>query len=295
MRDILKKLFLDRTKSHERYVIELNYPTSSNNAPRWGYGKPPNAAILIEIEKNRSRYVSLLQDLLQYKTGFLSLNKRLEPYRDKPILANPWLPGLDSFALYTMIARYRPNTYLEIGSGISTRIARSAITDHSLTTRIISVDPEPRAEIDAICDHSIRNSLEDLDDSIFSELSENDILFLDSSHRSFMNSDVTIFFLDTLPRLAQGVIVEIHDIFLPLDYPPSWANRYYNEQYLLGAYILAGEQKLHTLLPNAFISNDPELRSLIDPVFSGPDMTGVSHGGGSFWLSISEQQCPPSA
>ena len=54
-----------------------------------------------------------------------------------------------------------------------------------------------------------------------------------------MNSDATTIFLDTIPRLRSGVLVEIHDVTLPYDYPTEWIDRYYSEQYLLAAYILA--------------------------------------------------------
>lgn len=64
------------------------------------------------------------------------------------------------------------------------------------------------------------------------------MVFLDGSHRTFQNSDVTVFLLDVLPRLAPGITVGIHDIFLPRDYPEDWIPKYYSEQYMLGAYMV---------------------------------------------------------
>jgi hypothetical protein len=58
------------------------------------------------------------------------------------------------------------------------------------------------------------------------------VLFIDSSHHSFTNSDVTAFYLDILPRLKSGVVIQIHDVFFPYDYPPEWSDGFYNEQYL---------------------------------------------------------------
>jgi hypothetical protein len=84
------------------------------------------------------------------------------------------------------------------------------------------LDPEPRAQIDALCDTSIRRRLEDCDLSMFDQLEAGDILFFDGSHRVFTNSDVTVFFLELMPRLKPGVIVHIHDIFLPCS---SWIAR----------------------------------------------------------------------
>jgi hypothetical protein len=86
-----------------------------------------------------------------------------------------------------------------------------------------------------------------------------DILFFDGSHRTFTNSDVTVFFLETLPRLPPGVIVHIHDIFLPADYPPEWNKRMFSEQYILAAMLLGKAPAFRTLLPDYFACTDPEL------------------------------------
>jgi len=85
------------------------------------------------------------------------------------------------------------------------------------------------------------------------------MLFIDGSHHCFMNSDATVIFLEILPRLKSNVIVQIHDIFLPYDYPPGWENRYYSEQYLLAAYLLAGTKIFNIILPMQYISKDEEL------------------------------------
>jgi hypothetical protein len=71
-----------------------------------------------------------------------------------------------------------------------------------------------------------------------------DVLFFDGSHRCLQNSDVTAFFLDVLPELPSGVIVGIHDIVLPNDYPSVWKDRYYSEQYILAAYLLGAQERV---------------------------------------------------
>ncbi len=98
-----------------------------------------------------------------------------------------------------------------------------------------------------------------------------------------MNSDATVFFLEILPRLKPGILVHIHDIFLPFDYPPEWAGRIYPEQYLLACYLLAGS-RLQVELPNAFVSQDAELCSILDPIWRLEQMRGVAPHGVSFWV-----------
>jgi len=151
---------------------------------------------------------------------------------------------------------------------------------------LISLDPEPRREIDRLCDEVIRERLETVDLDLFDHLEAGDILFIDGSHRCFMDSDVTVAFLDILPRLAPGVIVHFHDIFLPYDYPAAWGERYYSEQYLLACFLLAETKLFRILFPNWFIGRDAELTAVLDPLFTRPEMQGVEPRGGSFWLEI---------
>jgi len=129
---------------------------------------------------------------------------------------------------------------VEIGSGNSTRFARWASDALGLETRIVSIDPEPRIDIDGLCDERVRLPLESADLAAFNNLTAGDIVFCDSSHRAFANSDVTTFFLDVLPRLGPGTVWGLHDICSPNDYMPIFAERCYNEQYMLEVYMLGG-------------------------------------------------------
>ncbi|HNA64026.1 MAG TPA: hypothetical protein PKZ51_04845, partial [Saprospiraceae bacterium] len=82
-----------------------------------------------------------------------------------------------------------------------------------------------------MADKIIRHPLENIDFDVVSALNENDILFVDNSHRILPNSDSMVFFLEVLPKLKKGVIVHLHDIYLPYDYPQFMCNRFYSEQY----------------------------------------------------------------
>lgn len=196
------------------------------------------------------------------------------------------MPALDGVALYGFLVTYKPKIYMEVGSGNSTKFARKAIADHNLDTIIVSIDPYPRAEINEICDEIIRKPVEEINLKIFDRLHKNDILYIDNSHRIFMNSDATTVFLDVIPGLKSGVLVEIHDITLPYDYPTEWINRYYSEQYLLAAYVLANKNMFDIVLPNFFISHDNELNSIMAPLWEQKEMRNVETHGCSFWLRI---------
>ena len=95
-----------------------------------------------------------------------------------------------------------------------------------------------------------------------------------------------VFFLEVLPRLRKGVIVHLHDIYLPYDYPQFMCDRFYSEQYGLAMYLLANPKKYKPILPAYFISEDHELSRVIEPVWNHKNLENVERHGGSFWLQI---------
>lgn len=177
--------------------------------PRYGQGKPPHRQLYEIIDMNRTAYKHTLQSFLDFKEYFVSIPVRRPATTEEPYWACTWLPALDIVALSSFLIISNPKIYFEIGSGFSTKFARRAISHYGLRTKIVSIDPSPRVEIDSICDNIIRKPVEDVDLGIFDELESGDILFVDSSHRCCMNSDVTVVFLDILPRLrANGLLNE---------------------------------------------------------------------------------------
>jgi hypothetical protein len=53
-------------------------------------------------------------------------------------------------------------------------------------------------------------------------------------------SDVDIVLNRIIPMLPGGVLVHMHDVFLPDDYPPAWRWRGYSEQQGVAPYLLGG-------------------------------------------------------
>src|SRR5204862_932227 len=140
---------------------------------------------------------------------------------------------------------------------------------------------------DALCDVVLRQPLEEVDLAIFAELQQDDVVFIDGSHRVFQNSDATVFITEVVPRLPRGVIYGMHDVFLPLDYgesvlSPEWPDevlpypraeielaiadfisRYYSEHYLMAAYLLGGGDGDEVLLPCAWITRQVKLLEIL--------------------------------
>lgn len=280
---MIKQLYYFLNPKYQNLFLEYKV----NFKPRYGHGKPPHKLLYDIINAHRSEYSLLLNDAIKFCEVFHKLRK-MDQEKDalRPVYNNGYLPGLDIIMLYTIIAHYKPQTYFEVGSGNSTKVAYKAIRENNLNTKIISVDPVPREEIDQITDAIIRKPFEDISFEAIFSLKENDILFIDSAHRILPNSDSMVFYLEVLPKLQKGVILHIHDIYLPYDYPQFMCNRFYSEQYGLAMNLMANSNKFKPIMPNYFVSQDEELRKILSPVWNHPNLDGVEQHGGSFWLRI---------
>jgi len=267
--------------------IFLDYPVQFK--PRYGHGLPPHAGLYDIVNEHRNSYEQWLNLSLQHVDNLAKIkDASQETDTSKPVWNNGFLPGLDIIAIYTMLAELKPAKYVEIGSGNSTKVAYKAKQEHGLKTEITSIDPMPRAEIDQLADKVIRQPFENIDFSFIDELNEGDILFVDNSHRILPNSDAMVFFMEILPRLKKGVVVHIHDIYIPYDYPQFMCDRAYNEQYGLAMYLLANPAKYRTILPNYFISEDAELAAILKPFWEKENLRHVERHGGSYWLQVNE-------
>jgi len=264
-------------------TIELDYPV----LPKIRYDEEnPHLLLSCLFSKGNKRYARLLGRFAKYSDNFKKISLHADPSSPhEPYWKNGWIPAIDAISIYGFIAEQKPSVYFEIGSGNSTKFARRAIRDGHLTTRIISVDPCPRAEINDLCDTVIREPVENIDKKIYASLPANSVVYIDNSHRCFQNSDVTVCFLDILPALPIGVTVGIHDIMLPYDYSESWFKRYYNEQYVLAAFLLGGGGGYKILLPCRYAYHTPEVYHKILPVFETPELKGLGDPGGAFWMS----------
>jgi len=251
---------------------------------RYGAGRPPHAGLGRILAAGRDRYAGFIDRMAEQRADFAQVLDFAKDTALRPYWLNWWFPPLDAIALSTMLRTGRPRVLVEVGSGISTKFARWTIECHGLDTRITSIDPQPRQEIERLVDRQIRRPLEQIPLESFDQLGENDILFIDSSHRAFENSDVTTFFLDVLPRLKPGVLVHIHDVYLPYDYLSAYLDRLWNEQYFLATALLYGGAGLEILFPCWYVSQDPELGALVDQRLRQGPLKHLSLHGVSFWL-----------
>jgi predicted O-methyltransferase YrrM len=158
----------------------------------------------------------------------------------------------DAEILYAMVREKKPSRVIEIGSGGSTKIIATALRmnfiENPQKSQLISIEPYPQDFLKDFANVSkdflefslLTQKVEAVNLSVFESLQTNDILFVDSSHVFKSGSDVEFEFLQIYPRLQTGVLVHIHDIFFPYDYPIEWnlkESRYWNEQYFLETFL----------------------------------------------------------
>jgi len=173
---------------------------------------------------------------------------------------NQYFSSPDAEVLYAILRDKNPRFYVEVGCGNSTKIARQAIIDGALDTRITSIDPYPRTDIKDYADEIIAQPVEFCDSSVFDELGCNDVLFIDSSHIIQTGNDVVYLYNTVIPKLPQGVIIHIHDIFLPYDYPEKWiidGKWNWNEQYLVQCMLMLSD-KFEVLWPGYYLQKKIE-------------------------------------
>lgn len=144
-----------------------------------------------------------------------------------------------------MIRLKKPKHIFEIGSGNSTLLARYAIKKNKEENskyhcKHVCIEPYEMPWLEKSGISVFREKVENVQISFFSELKENDILFIDSSHIIRPQGDVLFEYLELLPTLNKGVIIHIHDIFSPRNYLSQWLDldvKFWNEQYLLEAFL----------------------------------------------------------
>lgn len=165
-------------------------------------------------------------------------------------LENRFFEAGDAEFLYQIIRLKQPRQIVEIGSGNSTLMAMKALKrnrelDPAYRCEHICIEPYEMPWLEKTGARIIRRRVEEVEREVFASLGAGDLLFIDSSHVIRPQGDVLFEFLQLLPALPPGVIVHVHDIFTPRDYPAQWVLnevRLWNEQYLLESFLTGNSE-----------------------------------------------------
>lgn len=202
---------------------------------------------------------------------------------------NVYFGYISACVMHTLVRHFRPQRIIEVGAGYSTQAIGGAIRQNQqegYPCELIAIDPYPNQLLQKGfpgLGRLISRKIQEVDLSLLTTLQANDILSIDTSHAVRTGGDVTFLYLELLPRLAPGVLVHIHDIFLPFDYPRKWLEQRYfwNEQYLLHAFLIHnaqfevfwGQKYAETTFPELF-----------SKAFSGRVSVQDNSNSYSFWL-----------
>ena len=202
-----------------------------------------NERIISGLDMNESEQIALLQEF-RYRDELLSLPVE-NPGSIQFFFHNGSFESGDAEYLYNIVRHFKPRRIVEIGSGHSTLLARHAIDKNVAENSIykcdhVCIEPYEAPWLESTGAKIIRSKVELCPIDIFEKLERNDILFIDSSHVIRPQADVLHEYLYILGRLAPGVLVHVHDVFTPYDYPAEMVikdRRMWDEQYLLEAFL----------------------------------------------------------
>ena len=191
----------------------------------------------LAVAREVSRYVEELRDV--------------PAHSDDPTVyhwQNDFWNNADALVQYGLMRARKPRLVIEIGCGYSSlllaRAAKTNEVERSHRTEVTQIEPYPRREVMArLPGHWKRHEciLQRAPLEVFDALDDGDFLFYDGSHCAKVASDVNWFFFRVLPRLRAGVLIHLHDIFFPQEYPEPWIfdrGQTWNEQYVLQAFLM---------------------------------------------------------
>ncbi len=201
---------------------------------------------------------------------------------------NNFWSGLDALVQYGLLREAKPSRVVEIGCGWSSLLMAEALArneaEGAAAATVDQIEPYPRKELlSALPDHwSLHEAiLQRAPLEPFEALGEGDVCFYDGSHVARAGSDVVWFFSEIVPRLAPGVLVHVHDVFWPSDYPDPWIferGQTWNEQYVLQAFLMYNREFEPLIANSAVLTAYPaEMEELLGSL---PTVLN----GGSFWM-----------
>ena len=244
---------------------------------------------LAGVEMNETTQLELLREHIpKFRDEYEQLPTS-SPGREKGFYVNNTLfGGVDALVAYCMVRHFKPRTIIEVGSGFSSLVLGQA-AERNKRAGLICIEPFPREflrEGFPGLRSLIEKKVQDIELEFFSQLESDDILFIDSSHTVKIGSDVNYLFLEVLPRLRPGVIVHVHDIFLPFEYRRDWVLdelRFWSEQYLLQAF-LQFNSEFEVLMANSYLNHyyQHDLRVAFPALGSWES--------GSFWMRRKSRQ-----
>jgi hypothetical protein len=196
--------------------------------------------------RDKQQQQLLSEVVAKFKDEFTAIPEGASTQEFRYYRGNAAFEAVDAEMLFGIIRLWKPRQMYEVGSGFSTLLAADALRrNHAdgYSCRFIAIEPYPSAKLQTELPPEVelwRVPVQQVSLEEFRSLTEGDILFIDSSHVCKIGSDVQYEVLEILPQLNPGVLIHIHDIFLPAEYPKEWVldrHHFWNEQYVVQAFL----------------------------------------------------------
>lgn len=261
-------LFDENTQDFSQ-LIDLRDPVGEElDLPGISLNKKGQAALLKELVRNSKEYEEFLK-------------KSSVRFKDD----NDQFGKSDGSILYLMLRLFKPARIMEVGSGWSSALMLD-VNEHypKQAADLTFIDPFPERLYNTLKPKDkkhckiISERVQTVDFAEFEKLDSGDLLFIDNSHVSKTGSDVNYLVFEVLPRLKSGVIVHIHDIFYPFEYPLQWVDerRNWNEAYVVRA-LLTGSSMFEIIMWSSYFLT-------VDPVTFRKQIPTAKDFGSSLWL-----------
>ena len=283
--------FFDYAEKQGLHILPVHHytplPDTQNFQPDQWTRERQLRAVDLQFDASLQWFKSLMPP---YRAECEALRKEGNPPQGVYTLDNEAFGRGDADVLYSIIRDKKPGKIIEIGSGYSTLLMCQALRANaqespSYRCEFVAIEPYPPAYLSPAPAELTRveaKFVQKIDLAEFASLKAGDILFIDSSHTVKIGSDTVYELLSVLPVLAPGVLIHVHDIFSPHEYPETWmrdSRFFWNEQYMLEAF-LSYNKDFEVILPlHAISRKHPELMTELIPSYDPK-----RHGTGSFWM-----------
>ena len=248
----------------------------------------PERPVALGIDFNDESHERILREDFPRFIGDYDYPDELEESADLELFFsnNSQFGWQDSRALFVMLRSLGPRRIVEVGSGFSSLLMADVNRRFfSGGIDITCIEPYPRPFLEKGIpgiSRLVKSVVQDVPLDLFEALEAGDVLFIDSSHVSKTGSDVNYLYFEVLPRLRKGVLIHIHDIFLPAEYLKDWVlgeGRSWNEQYVLRAMLMYSTAFKIVFGCSYAFARFPDL---VQQALARPD--GAAFAGGSIWL-----------
>jgi predicted O-methyltransferase YrrM len=187
---------------------------------------------LRKLWAKRSAMIGVDMNVAAQADELLRMVKAFEPeYRGNAVYmegtAKGFGPGfgyIEAQCLHGVLRALKPRRVCEVGSGVSTYCTLRALgrnESEGHCARLTCIEPNPSKFLRSMRGKGvelIERPVQAMDPDFFRALEAGDLLFIDTTHAVKPGGDVIYLYLEVLPRLRPGVIVHIHDIYLPYLY-----------------------------------------------------------------------------